>query len=91
MTSDTILICGGAGYIGSALTSRILKETNFKVKVFDQLLYGGDSLYPFFNYLDRFKFIRGDLRTFDLDELLNIFPKILKGEIAGRILVDLNK
>ena len=71
MTSDTILICGGAGYIGSALTSRILKETNLKVKVFDQLLYGGDSLYPFFNYLDRFKFIQGDLRTFDLDKLLN--------------------
>ena len=71
MTSDTILICGGAGYIGSALTSRILKETNLKVKVFDQLLYGGDSLYPFFNYLDRFKFIQGDLRTFDLDVLLD--------------------
>ena len=71
MTSDTILICGGAGYIGSALTSRILKETNLKVKVFDQLLYGGDSLYPFFNYLDRFKFIQGDLRTFNLDKLLD--------------------
>ena len=71
MTSDTILICGGAGYVGSALTSLILRETNLKVRVFDQLLYGGDSLYPFFNYSDRFKFIRGDLRTFDLDGLLN--------------------
>ena len=71
MTSDTILICGGAGYIGSALTSRILKETNYNVKVFDQLLYGGDSLYPFFNYSDRFKFIQGDLRTFDLGGLLD--------------------
>ena len=71
MTSNTILICGGAGYIGSALTSRILRETNYKVIVFDQLLYGGDSIYPFFNYLDRFKFIQGDLRTFDLDKLLN--------------------
>ena len=71
MTSNTILICGGAGYIGSTLTSQILRETNLKVRVFDQLLYGGDSLYPFFNYLDRFKFIQGDLRTFDLDGLLN--------------------
>ena len=71
MTSDIVLICGGAGYIGSALTSLILRETNLEVKVFDQLLYGGDSLYPFFNYLDRFKFIQGDLRTFDLDKLLN--------------------
>ena len=71
MTSDTVLICGGAGYVGSALTSQILRETNLKVKVFDQLLYGGDSLYPFFNYSDRFEFIHGDLRTFDLDKLLN--------------------
>ena len=71
MTSDNILICGGAGYVGSALTSQILRETDFKVTVFDQLLYGGDSLYPFFNYVDRFKFIQGDLRTYDLDELLN--------------------
>ena len=71
MTSDTILICGGAGYVGSALTSLILRETNLEVKVFDQLLYGGDSLYPFFNYSERFKIIRGDLRTFDLDGLLN--------------------
>ena len=71
MTSDNILICGGAGYVGSALTSQILRETDFKVTVFDQLLYGGDSLYPFFNYVDRFKFIQGDLRTYDLDKLLN--------------------
>ena len=27
----------------------------------------------------------------NLEELLDIFPNILKGEIAGRVLVDLNK
>jgi len=26
-----------------------------------------------------------------LDELLETYPKILKGEISGRVLVDLNK
>ena len=30
-------------------------------------------------------------KTTNLEELLNIFPNILKGEIAGRVLVDLNK
>ena len=38
-----------------------------------------------------FEFLEKYTKTVDLDELLNIFPKILKGEIAGRILVDLNK
>ena len=26
-----------------------------------------------------------------MDELMNIFPKILKGQISGRIVVDVNK
>jgi len=38
-----------------------------------------------------FKFLEKNTKTVNLEELLNIFPKILKGEIAGRILVDLNK
>jgi alcohol dehydrogenase/acrylyl-CoA reductase (NADPH) len=31
------------------------------------------------------------IKIVNLEELLNIFPNILKGEIAGRVLVDLNK
>ena len=38
-----------------------------------------------------FKFLEKYTKAVNLEELLNIFPKILKGEIAGRILVDLNK
>ena len=38
-----------------------------------------------------FKFLEKHTKTVNLEELLNIFPSILKGEIAGRILVDLNK
>jgi len=38
-----------------------------------------------------FKFLEKYTRTVNLEELLNIFPNILKGEIAGRVLVDLNK
>jgi len=38
-----------------------------------------------------FKFLEKHTKTVNLEELLNIFPNILKGEIAGRILVDLNK
>ena len=42
------------------------------------------------NFVD-FKFLEKNTKTVSLEELLNIFPNILRGEIAGRILVDLNK
>ena len=38
-----------------------------------------------------FKFLEKHTKTVTLEELLNIFPDILKGEIAGRVLVDLNR
>ena len=38
-----------------------------------------------------FKFLEQYTKTVNLEELLNIFPKILNGEIAGRVLLDLNK
>ena len=38
-----------------------------------------------------FKFLEKHTKTVNLEELLTIFPNILKGEIAGRVLVDLNK
>ena len=38
-----------------------------------------------------FKILEKYTKTVNLEELLNIFPNMLKGEISGRILVDLNK
>ena len=38
-----------------------------------------------------FEFLEKHIKTVSLEELLNIFPNILKGEISGRVLVDLNK
>ena len=48
--SKTVLISGGAGYIGSALVSRLLSDTDLNVKVFDSLMYDADSLFQFFNF-----------------------------------------
>ena len=42
------------------------------------------------NLID-FNFLEKHTKTVNLEELLTIFPNILKGEIAGRVLVDLNK
>ena len=41
--------------------------------------------------LINFEILEKYTKTVGLEELLNIFPDILKGKIAGRILVDVNK
>ena len=42
------------------------------------------------NFID-FKLLEKNVKTVNLKELLNIYPSMLKGEISGRVLVDLNK
>jgi nucleoside-diphosphate-sugar epimerase len=53
------LITGGAGYIGSILTSELLRQ-NYRVSVLDSLLFGGESLVPFLNH-PNFHFIKTDV------------------------------
>jgi nucleoside-diphosphate-sugar epimerase len=61
-TSDqTILVTGGAGYIGSHLT-RLLIEAGYRVRVLDVLCYGGDSLSPLHSS-DKFELINADIRN----------------------------
>jgi len=38
-----------------------------------------------------FDLLEKDIKTVNLEELLNIFPSMLNGEISGRVIVDLNK
>jgi alcohol dehydrogenase/acrylyl-CoA reductase (NADPH) len=42
------------------------------------------------NFID-FKLLEKNIKIVNLEELLNVFPNMLKGEISGRVLVDLNK
>lgn len=58
-----ILITGGAGYVGTSLIP-ILLQNNFKVVVYDNLLFGGDAILPFFRN-PNFEFIKGDIRDKD--------------------------
>lgn len=55
-----ILVTGGAGYIGSVLV-RILLKKRYKVRVIDNLMFGGESLIELFNYPE-FEFVKGDVR-----------------------------
>ncbi|MBI3162837.1 MAG: NAD(P)-dependent oxidoreductase [Chloroflexi bacterium] len=59
MTDRHILITGGAGYIGSILTSELLRQ-NYRVSVLDSLLFGGESIVPFLNH-PNFHFIKTDV------------------------------
>ena len=54
-----ILITGGAGYIGSLLTSELLRA-NFHVTVVDSLLFGGESLVPLLHH-PNFHFVKADV------------------------------
>jgi len=38
-----------------------------------------------------FDLLEKSIQTIGLEELINTYPKILKGEISGRVLIDLNK
>ena len=56
-----ILVTGGAGYIGSKLVTKLLKN-NFKVTVIDSLKFSSKSLNHLFNNKN-FTFIEGDVRN----------------------------
>jgi nucleoside-diphosphate-sugar epimerase len=59
MTERHILITGGAGYIGSILTSELLRQ-NCRVTILDTLLFGGESILPFLSH-PNFHFIKADV------------------------------
>ena len=80
---EKILIIGGAGYIGSFLVDKLLKE-GFKIRVLDLLLYGKEPISMFLED-PGFEFIRGDCRDEKtLSNVLdNIDTVIHLGEIVG--------
>lgn len=78
-----VLVIGGAGYIGSTLTQRLLDEGN-QVTVLDLLLFGAESLESV-KHEPRFKLIEGDLRDESL--LAQVVPShdavVLLAAIVG--------
>jgi nucleoside-diphosphate-sugar epimerase len=66
-----IFITGVAGYIGTSLLPLLL-ENGYQVTGYDNLMYGGDQLLPFFSN-PNFTFVRGDVLDKDL------LSKVIKG------------
>jgi nucleoside-diphosphate-sugar epimerase len=72
-----ILITGGAGYLGSVITQKLL-ESGYNVVVLDKLIFNQLSLLPYTSN-PNFKFVYGDVRDTDLlkklvDECDTIIP-----------------
>ncbi len=65
-TIKTVLVTGGAGYVGSCLVPRLLKE-NYKVKVLDLYLYGDHVLDEVKDH-PNLEQIKGDIRNRSLLE-----------------------
>lgn len=63
-----ILITGGAGYLGSVITGKMLKE-GYEVTVLDKLIFNQVSLLSYTSN-PNFKFIHGDVRNESLLERL---------------------
>lgn len=66
-----ILITGGAGYIGSLLTSELLRA-NYQVTVLDDLLFGGESLLGFLHH-PNFNFVKTDVTN----------PRAIRDNVRG--------
>lgn len=60
----TVLVTGGAGYIGSVLVRQLL-EKGYQVRVVDLLRSGGESILALLEHPD-FEFIKGDIRDIAL-------------------------
>ena len=69
MNSNTILVTGGAGYVGSVLIPSLL-ENNYKVKCLDRFFFGDEYLLSLKN--GNLELIYDDIRWFDGKILDNV-------------------
>lgn len=67
-TKKKILVTGGAGYLGSVLTNKLLEKGYF-VTVLDVAMFGAEGLLPHIGNKN-FSFVRGDIRDKELLRLL---------------------
>lgn len=87
----TVLVIGGAGYIGSALVEKLLSQ-NHKVRVLDLLLYGAKPIEKFSNN-PNFELAEYDFRRVDkvVEVMRGVDVVVHLGAIVGEQACDLNE
>lgn len=80
---DTVLVVGGAGYLGSVLCRQLLAD-GFDVRVLDPLMYGDAGIADLTGN-DRFTLFRGDARSVEtvLDAIDGVDAVVHLGGIVG--------
>ena len=75
--SKKILLVGGAGYIGTALTENFLLK-KYKVRCFDSLIYSQKYCIESLMKKKNYEFILGDLRNYNkIDDLLKKITDVI--------------
>src|SRR5215475_14291878 len=59
--NDTVLVVGGAGYIGSIVVEKLLQR-GYSVRLLDSLVYGDQSIAPLLSH-PKLEFVSGDCRN----------------------------
>ena len=84
---ETLLVTGGAGYIGSVLT-RLLLQEGYKVKCLDRLFFGKESIEELLDN-PNFELIIDDIRSFQPENLNDVDAVIdmaaLSNDPAGEL------
>ncbi len=76
---QTVLVTGGAGYIGSVLVRELLK-CGYRVRVFDKLYFGAG---PLKDVLKRIELVQGDVRQFPAGVLKGVSSVIHLGSLSN--------
>lgn len=76
---QTVLVTGGAGYIGSILVRELLGQ-GYNVRVFDALYFGR---HPLSDVVDRIEIIQGDVRQFPEKALKGCSSVIHMGSLSN--------
>ena len=92
--SGIVAMCGNAANIKLNTTVMPFILRGVKLWGIDSIMVGKkrrEFIWSQASKLIDFKFLEKNTKTVNLEELLDIFPEILKGQISGRVLVDVNK
>ena len=93
-SNGIIAVCGNAN--SNELNTNLLPFMLRGIKIWGMDSAGAsikrrEFVWQAANDLVDFELLEKSIQILSLEELIETYPKILKGEISGRVLIDLNK